>query len=380
MPTKVLYIQYNNPGAYPPLINSARIFEELGWQTTFIGLDTKSTRELVFPESISTRVSLVMGKTPLLRFVNFHLKSIAKTLFYKPDVLYISDESACFAGVLASLFSSALVIYHEHDYTIESNSLKSRVLRLCRNKISSMAGMIVVPSHARAEASFTEKIKAAKKIEVVFNCPALIEIKSSKIISRTFQHDQKTRLYYHGSLVPARLPQSLLEAIAKREDYTLNVAGYFTEGSGATEEIILQESSNQKSNINYFGPKRRDELSELMQDSDIGLCILPEATSNINERHMAGASNKAFDYLANGLFVICPDTLDWRSIFSETPKVAFLNPHDKASLDHCIDQLRKQNQANFPLLQDKIFSTWNYEAQFKGVLTFLYSKLALTNE
>ena len=243
-----------------------------------------------------------------------------------------------------------------------------------------MAGMIVVPSHARAEASFTEKIKAAKKIEVVFNCPALIEIKSSKIISRTFQHDQKTRLYYHGSLVPARLPQSLLEAIAKREDYTLNVAGYFTEGSGATEEIILQESSNQKSNINYFGPKRRDELSELMQDSDIGLCILPEATSNINERHMAGASNKAFDYLANGLFVICPDTLDWRSIFSETPKVAFLNPHDKASLDHCIDQLRKQNQANFPLLQDKIFSTWNYEAQFKGVLTFLYSKLALTNE
>ncbi|MDC1360623.1 hypothetical protein N8204_01955, partial [Flavobacteriales bacterium] len=137
-----------------------------------------------------------------------------------------------------------------------------------------------------------------------------------------------------------------------------------------------QESTNQNSNINYLGPRRRNELSDLMEGVDIGLCILPHSTSNINEKHMAGASNKVFDYLANGLYVICPDTPDWRSLFSETPKVAFLNPNDSASLHHCIDELRNQQESNFYLLQEKMLATWNYEAQFAGVLTFLKSEFA----
>src|SRR5947208_12762075 len=46
---KVVYIQYTNPGAFPPLEHSSRILADEGWQVLFLGTGHDGAEKLCFP-------------------------------------------------------------------------------------------------------------------------------------------------------------------------------------------------------------------------------------------------------------------------------------------------------------------------------------------
>ena len=61
---------------------------------------------------------------------------------------------------------------------------------------------------------------------------------------------------------------------------------------------------------------------------------MPRSTENINLRHMVGASNKAFDYMACGLPLLVTDLPEWVTAFVEPGYARACNPDDPDSIEH----------------------------------------------
>ncbi len=54
---RILYIQYTNPGGYPPLEHSSKLLADAGWQVLFLGTGASGADSLDFPphERITVR-------------------------------------------------------------------------------------------------------------------------------------------------------------------------------------------------------------------------------------------------------------------------------------------------------------------------------------
>ncbi|MFL5563194.1 MAG: glycosyltransferase, partial [Gemmatimonadaceae bacterium] len=118
-------------------------------------------------------------------------------------------------------------------------------------------------------------------------------------------------------------------------------------------------------------PMPRATLLERAATCDLGLSFMPTTSPNFNEVTMAGASNKAFEYLACGVPILVSDMPDWQRMFVE-PGVAFAAaPGDIASLTrilrHAMEH-RTELAAMGETGQELIAREWNYETQFGRVL------------
>ena len=47
---QIVYLQFGNPGAYPPVCHSSRILAEAGWKVQHFGLQQPGTETLKLPE------------------------------------------------------------------------------------------------------------------------------------------------------------------------------------------------------------------------------------------------------------------------------------------------------------------------------------------
>lgn len=360
MSHRVLYIQYNNPGAYPPIIHSSNLFHEKKWRVSFVGVADPSTAALRLPESTEAGCKLVRTDSGLSRFFQFHWASIMAMLKFRPDVLYVSDRPASLAGWMCSLFTSKHVIYHEHDCAASTNSMKSRLLNWSRHLLMNRAQQIIIPSADRSAATVTSKAHQAK-IKIVMNCPSTREL--GKVRKLTAPSKDNIKLYYHGSIVPNRIP---LHALLALNGLEMHLAGYMTEGTSTELRELLKRPQGP---LTYHGAlASRNDLAELMVHMDVGLSFMPLVPRDLNEKHMAGASNKTFDYLAHGLGVLCTDTKEWRDLFGHIPSVAFCDPMNHQSIEKALRQLTDCDSSQWSVGEQWIHHTWNYERQFQPVL------------
>lgn len=93
-------------------------------------------------------------------------------------------------------------------------------------------------------------------------------------------------------------------------------------------------------------------------------------------RHMTGASNKIFDYMAAGAVPIVSDVPDWRQMFVDAGYALACDPADVASIAGVVgrlldapglrEQIAGRNRA-------KIAAEWNYDTQFEPVLQQIQS-------
>jgi glycosyltransferase involved in cell wall biosynthesis len=91
---------------------------------------------------------------------------------------------------------------------------------------------------------------------------------------------------------------------------------------------------------------------------------------------MAGASNKPFDYLAQGLAVLVSDLSEWRELYVEPGYGLACDPRDPDGIAGAIrsliaspERLRAMGEAG----RQRVLDEWNYERQFAPVLAALTS-------
>src|SRR2546426_6010720 len=89
---RVMYLQYTNPAAYPPLQHSSRILANEGWEILFLGSGSRGADVLELPPHPNVCVKRVRfcpaGSRQKLHYVWFGLWVFLWTLRWRPRWIY----------------------------------------------------------------------------------------------------------------------------------------------------------------------------------------------------------------------------------------------------------------------------------------------------
>jgi glycosyltransferase involved in cell wall biosynthesis len=378
---RVLYLQYTNPGGYPPLEHSSRMLARAGWEVEFLGLAGSGAVTLEFAPHPRVRVRRMFFQPPgwlqKLHFLGFTAWCLWRVWRWRPDWIYASDVlSTPAAELIRRLFPSCRVLYHEHDSPIPGTVMDSGVAKKiwqARAALAHQADVVILPNEQRLQA-FQAALRPRGACFCVWNCPSLDEVPQEPVRR---PQDAPLRVLYHGSIVPDRFGPYVLEAAARcGRAVEVTLIGYLPSGHRhdlqALEEAALEYGI--ASRFAYLGPMSHHEVLVRSREHDVGLCLLRIHEADINMRHMVGASNKAFDYLSQGLAIVVPEDPEWRAFFVEADCALACPPHAADALadvfrwmaDHR-NEVAEMGRRGHRLVRER----WHYEAQFAPVLKWM---------
>lgn len=374
---RILYLQYINPAYFPPVQQSSRLLAEAGWEVRLLGCRANVADQMEFPPHERVELRLLPYTPPgwrqKIQYLRFLLWSFWQVLVWRPRWLYVSDTITCPAGWLLSFWPGLRVLYHEHDSPAsdDGGNLLQRLCLRARRGLAQRARAYVLPNERRL-AQFAAGLQPRGEAFCVWNCPALEEVKTSRP-----QDTGEMWLLYHGTIVPARLPETILYALAELPaGVKLRVIGYETLGAlGYVNELKqLAARLGLSERVEFNGPMSRFELMERCAENDVGLSLLPSEGDDPNEQAMVGASNKAFDYLACGLPLLVNDAPDWVNFYVTPGYALACRPHEAESLADAI-RWYWENPAERQRMgengRQRILSAWHYEQQFAPVRAML---------
>lgn len=374
---RIIYLQYTNPAAYPPLEHSSHMLGDKGWDVLFLGAASHGSHHLAFPPHPAIRVrrlrSFGGGVAHKLNYLVYIAWCVVMCLLYRPRWVYASDPLSCPAALAVRFFGRHATLYHEHDTPSYAGPQRrtSGLVQAARKRLAHVAEFSVLPQKKRLEAFVADTGRQGPTL-CVWNCPRREEVLSVPV--KRNRGDDRIGFYYHGSLNVERIPSTILEAMSRLpHGPELTLVGYETIGSRGFITTFLEkaEALGLGGRVHYQGAMSRTKLHAIAARMDVGLVFMPMESCNINMAHMTGASNKAFDYLAMGQMLLVSDLPEWREMFVEPGYALASNPTDVASLEFamrwCVENpaaVREKGERG----RQRILAEWNYETQFQPVL------------
>jgi glycosyltransferase involved in cell wall biosynthesis len=375
---RVLYVQYTNPGAYPPLVRGAQLLAEAGADVLMLGTRIPGTDALEVPASERVTVRLMTEAAPGWRLKAHYARYAAwvarEAVSWRPDWVYASDMLAApiALGVAAT---GTPVVYHEHD--APSRDHENWFVRRCldaRHRLLHAAAVVVAPNAERAER--LSELGGGRPVLTVWNCPR-------RPTAPPVRHRAGgLRVIFRGSINNERLPLATIDALARvGSDVSLAVAGYETVGSRGYLATLASRATRLgiSGRVRLLGTVSDGDLAAICETCDIGLALMPTDSRDENMRHMTGASNKVFEYLSHGVLPLVSDLPDWRRTFVDPGYALACNPTDPASIasalewaTHHRDDVRAITERGWRRLRDD----WNYEFQFAPVLRAILGNAA----
>lgn len=378
-PGRILYLQYTNPAAYPPLQHSSRILADSGWDVLFLGAGAVGSNALDFPQHERVRVLRTQfcpaGMRQKLHYLRYVFWSWWWSLRWRPSWIYASDPLSTPAAWLAAVLPGVGVVYHEHDSPpAEKRTPFMRLVSAFRKRVAQKAEIVVLPNTERTITFIRDTELAPDKVRCVWNCPA----REDATPKPNNDEAEDLWLLFHGSIVPDRLPMSVLDAMARLPaKVKLRVIGYETVGSrGYVARFVKKvEALGLAARFHYIGAiELRADLLSWGRRSHVGLALMPKNSPDLNMQHMTGASNKPFDYLACGCPLLVSDLPDWEKMFVDNGVALSCNPEDPESIAAAILWYCEQKAERVAMGEcgrRRILSEWNYEKQFSPILARL---------
>ena len=374
---RILYVQYTNPAAYPPLEHSAHLLARDGWRVLMLGIEVAGVETLRLaqhPQLVERRLGVSpQGWCGHLHYLGFCLWVVGWTWWWRPTWLYASDALACLPALLARSLPGLRILYHEHDAPATApRSAGQRLVAWARRRAIRRADLCVAPNAQRL-ARLTEETGRRQGLFGVWNCPAREEAAAP----RAPDPRSGLRVLYYGSVTPARLPLAVLHALAQLPDAVhLHVLGYETSGHHGYMRQLLDTAARLgiAHRITCTGASRRAALLEHARQCDVGFAALPLRPADANLQDMVGASNKSFEYLACQLPLLVSDLPGWRTLFVEPGYGLACDPESPDSvaraLRWCLDH-PAETRAMGERGRQRILDEWHYERQFAPVLARL---------
>jgi glycosyltransferase involved in cell wall biosynthesis len=379
---RILYIQFADPAAYPPIEHSSQILAERGWDVVLLGSDAygnQSLRLSAHPRILVKTLSLAKaGGRQSLHYICFFFWCLYWTCTWRPVWIYASDPLALPAVWLVRQFTRARIVYHEHDSPNEvwARSWFMRAVLMCRKMLAREVELCILPQQERL-IDFSKMTGRRRPTICVWNCPRLGEIQRNGDEEKAKQASGLV-IYYHGSINGKRLPEELVVAASRFKGAVhLRITGYEVPGStGYVNALVKLAAENGAPGIiEFLGiiPFRKDLLLSAAK-AHVGLSLMPKQSDDINLRDMVGASNKPFDYMACGLALLVTDLPEWKSTFVIPGYGRACDPDSVDSIEAELnwylsnsDQRREMGRR----CADQIRQSWNYDIMFGDVLTIL---------
>lgn len=378
---RVMYLQYTNPAAYPPLQHSSQILAKRGWEVEFLGLQGRSGSHLEFPPFPRIHVFRTSPCAPGFRQKLHYLKYLLWVSRYawssQPDWIYCSESLSSLPGLAARMLSGAKVIFHEHDSPSSPNPDENwfaHFIHQRRHAIALRADAVVLPNRKRLEAFLAEHGTPARSF-CVWNCPSRADQQEKRIVN---PESATLRILYHGTIVPERFPLTMLKALADcGRDVTIRLIGYEVPGMIGYTETLKKEAVRLgvADHFECLGTlPQRSDLMARAAECQVGLSLLQYRSQDINMRHMVGASNKPFDYLSQGLALIVPREPEWEAMYVKEGCALACEPESVEELTHLFQWLadhRPEVAAMGERGRELIATRWNYETQFQPVVEMM---------
>lgn len=373
---RILYAQYTNPAGYPPLVSSALLLAEYGWDVRLVGVRGESTRTFVMESQPRIRVRLMPDRDPgpaqKLHFLLWAAWVLLQVTTWRPDWVYLSDSPAAPLGLALACAGGPRLVYHEHDAPAPgpAETFWRSLQAWSRRRVLRRAELCLAPNAARG-ALLVRDGAPAQRCLTVWNCPLRAEVGQPRPAWR----GPELWLYFHGSIGPSLLPLALVDALALLPDAErLRVVGYETIGARGYLAAFLERARRHgvAHRLELCGPVfPRSALLARARQSDVGLLFLDPGPSSVNHTTMAGASVKLFDYLASGLAVLAPDRPEWHELVTEPGYGLPGALEDPAGIAAAVETLLADPRGMRAMGErgrQRVLAEWNYDTTFRPVL------------
>ena len=378
---RVLYVQYTNPGAYPPLVRGARLLADSGADVTMLGVRVAGLDALDVEADGRIAVRLMPPgaaawqlKAHYARYAAWVAREGARL---RPDWVYASDVFAAPVALAVAGLTGARVLYHEHDApSVDHESWAYRQCLAARRRLLRTADVVVAPNAQRAANLAT--LAGGRQVITAWNCPTRPRLKPFE------RRSGLLRVIYRGSINADRLPKTVIDAIALIPDARLDIAGYETAGSrGHVADLIARAGDlGAGDRVHALGTLPASTLEATCHACDVGLALMPMDSRDENMQHMTGASNKVFEYLASGVVPLVSDLPEWRTTFVDEGCALACDPRSAESIRSGLEWARDHRDALTEIATsgwNRLQRDWNYETQFAPIVRELWTPKGAAN-
>ena len=386
---RAAFVLFSEPFLFPPTLHAAEILAADGWKVDILGMRIPRVRRWQLGDNITIHDfgELRKGLSLRLQYLRFILwvRRMAEKARFRAVFGY--DMMAGLPAAIAARACGALLVYHNHDLMMpqETRWLFYRLVKRGEEAAARAAGMVVFPQKERGRI-FSRQAKLKRSPAIVYNCPLLswpetAELQAPEVTA--WKETVGNIILYQGGLLEHR---GLFRLVDSMRDWTFE-GGLLMVGLPLEENIVERLKERARAGgllhrVMILPPIDHNNLASLSRLADVGIGVLQsgKAAGNdpryVNLRHLGGASNKIFEYMAAGLPVICARGSGFEEIIRE-PEHGFLcDGHSAEDIARAINDVFAEpqryhsiSQANQTAFREK----YNYEAQFRPVLDFIDS-------
>jgi glycosyltransferase involved in cell wall biosynthesis len=306
--------------AYPPTINAANLLSERGHDVVIFDIFADHTKDRI---NLTESISIVhlgfqqVGLKNFLQFISIPLKLFLKVKQYRLEYLLTYDAYSVLPAFLIKLLNRELIwCYHQHDFWESPIGMFQKLLYHLEYRLVRFADYVSFPQYHRSKI-FVSRSKIKQNPLIVFNGPRRNWIDGKALCNQRIL-DLKNSGYkliiYQGGLSNFFGLDRLIESLCFiNRPCKLLILGKELE-SGLIDDLKSKAKKFGLENIVIFWNEyvSYDDLPTITSFCDVGATKLtiPDSDAPINDRYLAGASNKIIEYLACGLPIIAANSQD----------------------------------------------------------------------
>ncbi len=320
-------------------------------------------------------VSININTKPIYRLLTGPNMVYKKALEIDADIYHFHDVELFKVGLKLKR-KGKIVIFDSHEnwirYVIGIHWMPKilkwlgtfYLKRLYKKHLNKFDAVIVVSPH------MIKDIKPYnERVYVVSNYPS-IDKKDFSYLKDYLKRDNI--LLYPGSVYRESNQEVILNALTKIENINYHIAGKFLDHY---EKILSKHPSWNR--VSFLGMLPREEIKKEYQKATIGIILL-SYYANVGYKQGTMGNTKLFEYMMEGLPVICTDFDSWKDKIIDKYNCGIcVNPYDVDDVICAIQYLIENKDAAYQMGQNgrkAVVNEFNWETQSVKLLK-LYNSL-----
>ncbi len=383
MPESIALIILSDPQIYPPTINAANILADKGFNVYLYGLKYNNSDKV----NIDLRVKVKYlgqqkrGIKNVLQYIGSIFRFYRDAYRHKFKWIIAYDAFAVVPVYLSTKLLGIKWVYHQHDFWEEPIGIFQKIIFKQEYNWGKRATIVSFPQSERAKIFF-ERSGMKKNIVIVHNGPRKNWINDGLVpnpIVNSLKKEFDHLLVYQGGLSKYFCLDNLIKSVKLcKSKFAIIFLGKELD-KGIIDKLKdlaqLEEIENRivfwKEYVAY------DDLPQITSFCDIGITKLTheDMYAPINDRYIAGASNKIAEYMGSGLPIISADTKDNRLYYSEDNIGLLCDATEPASIAEAIDELllNKELRTSMSVRNKTNFiRKYNFDSQFEGLYQLMF--------
>lgn len=387
-PRRVALILFTEPFLFPPTLHAASLLAERGWEVDLIGLRIASVPQgpvekgvkLVYFDRVRKGVALRIQFARFLAWCAFRGRSRR----YRTVIGY--DIMGAAPAWCAARAAGAKLVYHNHDLVRAGGTkgLFYGAVKKAEMAVARGSDAVVFPQAERARI-FWQEAGLRTPPFVVFNCPRRNWLSSDAAKSPAWFSKWKQNVgdvvLYQGGLLRHRGLFALIDSMTEwKFKGGLCMVGLPLEPGIVEAMEARAREIGVADRFLIWPPLPHDELAGVTASATVGIGVInaggpfDDERHYVNLLHLAGASNKIFEYMAAGLPIVSPRGGGFEALIREPEHgVCFDAPESgeiAAALNRLysgpdrLAQIAKNNR-------DAFVERYNYDVQFRPIVDLI---------